>query len=980
MAIYHLTMKPIARSSGRSAVAASAYRSGEDLVNERDGQRHDFTRRGGVDHTEIVVPSKATDAAWARDRSSLWNAAESAERRKDARVAREIEVSLPHELSFEQRLALTRQFAQGLAERFGVAVDFAIHAPHAPTDERNHHAHLMLTTRRIEKDGLGEKSELEWENQKLVARGLPTTHEQLRGLRLEWEESVNLHLARAGLDLRVDHRSHAAQGMAVEPTQHQGVHAAQMQRRGKAVSRERLVPEVNWRNAQAIQKNPEQVLSLVTNEKSVFDRHDVARALHRLVDDPAAFQSALIRIMASKELVELQPERRDGHGVVEPARYSTREMVALERDMARATDRLLAGRGAGVPAHRVQTALSNRAALSAEQREAVLHVTGDARIAAVVGLAGAGKSTMLAAAREAWEAGGYRVHGAALAGKAAEGLQASSAIASRTLASWQISWARGFDTLNAKDVLVIDEAGMVGSRQLAAFVKAAEQAGAKVVLVGDAEQLQPIGAGAAFRAVAERTGFAALEGVRRQSQEWQRDASRDFGQHRTAQGLAAYAAHGDIRLEASGEEARAAIVREVLADRDARPEGSRLVLAHRRVDVQALNQGIRAARQARGELADEVAYSTSEGVRRFAPGDRILFRQNDRALGVKNGVMGTVALVEGHAQGKGRLDVRLDSEQGEGKGKAVTVDVSVYDALDHGYATTIHKAQGATVDRSWVLASSSMDRHLTYVAMTRHRQEARLYAGRDEFKNEAVLSERLSRGGAKETTLDYDNAQARARFAQRRGLWLDSDIVVPQALGRQAIEPKQGEKAKGRFDGLQFTVRKMAPMREPSLAAAPMPEKAKQEERAPTRAPTGRYGQPPADGLRQAIEQFAVAWNDAQHLETQGGQGLAAAARQALALQGARHALDLVRPEASKDLMSALKHDPQVRQAMTGLRGRARTEALVAGIEREAVMRQDPRLADVRAQRASQDAAAPGAPRQWPEPERQLQRGRGWSR
>lgn len=409
----------------------------------------------------------------------------------------------------------------------------------------------------------------------------------------------------------------------------------------------------------------------------------------------------------------------------------------------------------------------------------------------------------------------------------------------------------------------------------------------------------------------------------------------------------------------------------ILADRDARPEGSRLVLAHRRVDVQALNQGIRAARQARGELAGEVAYQTSEGLRLFAPGDRILFRQNDRALGVKNGVMGTVEQAE-----EGRLGVRLDSEQGEGQGKAVTVDLMVYDALDHGYATTIHKAQGATVDRTWVLASGSMDRHLTYVAMTRHRQEARLYAGRDEFRNTEELALRLARGGAKETTLDYDSAQARAQFAQRRGLWLESDIVVPQALARKANEPRQGQQAKGQFDGLQFTVRKMAPLKKCSVAAPPVPQKqAQQEERAkqePMLAPAERY-----DGLNRAVEQFAVAWNDAQRWQ---GQGLPVPAHQAAALQETRHALDLARPQASKDLMSALKHDPEVRQAMTGLQGRSRAEALVAGIEREAVVRRDPRLADVRARRASQEAAVPGVPRQWPEPERQLQRGRGWSR
>lgn len=766
----------MSRGTGRSAVAAAAYRSGEDLENERDGERHDFTRRGGVEHAEIVLPS-SVKAPWALDRSRLWNAVEAAERRKDARVAREVEVSLPHELDPESRLLLVRDFSQHLADRFGVAVDFAIHAPHGQTDERNHHAHLMLTTRRIETDGLGEKSTLEWENKKLQTLGLPTTHDQLRSIRVTWEEKANRALARAGLEARVDHRSHAERGIAIEPTQHVGVHATQMQRRGMDVSRVRLETEASLRNAEVIQAHPEQVLSLITNEKSVFDRHDVARALHRMIDAPEAFQSALARVMASDALVELQPERRDADGVIEPARYSTREMVTIERDMAGATDRLLAAHGADVAERHLKAALRSRPFLSAEQQDAVAHVTGNGRIAVVVGLAGAGKSTMLAAAREAWEAGGYRVYGAALAGKAAEGLEESSGIASRTLASWQRSWEHGFDPIGAKDVFVIDEAGMVGSRQLAHFVAGADRAGAKIVLVGDPEQLQPIGAGAAFRAIAERTGFAQLEGVRRQGEDWQRAASVDFGRHRTAEGLAAYQAHGAIRMEGTTDAARAAIVREVLVDRDTRPDGSRLVLAHRRVDVQALNQAIREARQGRGELAGELDYQTSEGKRAFAAGDRLLFRQNDRVLGVKNGMLGTV----GQAQ-EGRLEIRLDNAKGEGRGKAITVDLASYAAVDHGYATTIHKSQGATVDRTWVLASGSMDRHLTYVAMTRHRDGVRLHAGQDEFQSSADLSLRLSRGGAKETTLDYDQA----RYAQRRGLgeglaW-ESGIVVPHRM------------------------------------------------------------------------------------------------------------------------------------------------------------------------------------------------------
>jgi Ti-type conjugative transfer relaxase TraA len=803
MAIYHLSMKPMSRSSGRSAVAAIAYRAAEKLTNERDGIEHDFTRRQGVEHAEIVLPEGiAAGADWARERAALWNAAERAEARKDARVAREIEVALPHELTAAQRLELTREFSRSLADRYGVAVDFAIHSPHGHTDIRNHHAHIMLTTRKVGEWGLSEKSELELENKKLAALGLPTTHDQLRDMRIAWEQRSNTHLARAGLDLRIDHRSHQERGLELEPTQHMGVHATQMERRHKPVSRVRIDEDAARRNAAIIREKPEQVLTLITNEKSVFDRQDVARALHRYIGEAEPFQNALAQVMASPALVQLQAEQRDETGrVVESARYSTREMVNIERDMAVSAERMEAKRDYAVAPRHVAAAAERQdvaiqrqggKGLETEQRFAIEHVTGPERIAVVVGMAGAGKSTMLMSAREAWQAQGYRVHGAALAGKAAEGLEESSGIASRTLASWERGWERGFDKLGPRDVFVIDEAGMVGSKQLSRFITEADQAGAKIVLVGDPEQLQPIGAGAAFRAVAERVGMVELEGIRRQRDDWQRAASIAFGRHRTEEGLAAYAARDAIRFEGDTELARSAIVRDVMADRDARPDGSRLVLAHRRVDVAALNDAIRDARQERGELTGELVYQTSEGARAFAPGDRLLFRENNRELGVKNGMLGTVERTE-----EDRLTVRLDTAKGPGLGRAVEISMADYAAVDHGYATTIHKAQGATVDRAYVLASKSMDRHLTYVSMTRHRDGVALYAGRDEFSDMDSLAGRLSRAQLKETTLDYDQEAgvraeaAREIYAQRRGMdhAPESEIIIPPAMrARQAPE------------------------------------------------------------------------------------------------------------------------------------------------------------------------------------------------
>ena len=806
MAIYHLSMKPVSRANGRSAVASMAYRAGEKLTNERDGITHDYTAKQGVEHAEIVLP-EGVNADWARDRSDLWNAAEFAEKRKDARVAREFEVALPHELSAEQRLEATREIAQELANRYGAAVDFAIHAPHDASDVRNHHAHILMTTRQVGENGLGDKTYLERENKWLLSNGLATTDMQLRDLRQTWEGIANERLAMAGLDIRIDHRSHMERGLEISPTEHMGVHATQMGRRGLDVARTRLDEEAAQRNADLIREKPEQVLTLITGEKSVFDRRDVARTLHRYInDDVQEFQSAFAKVMASPALVELQPERADpATGEIELARYSTREMVDIESAMAEQAVRMAHARSHGVDRHHVDRALERQdaaiqasagdssARLSDEQRRAIEHITGPERIAAVVGYAGAGKSTMLAAAREAWEAEGYTVHGAALSGKAAEGLEESSGIQSRTLASWSRGWENDRGTLGRGDVFVIDEAGMVGSRQLARFVGEAEARGAKIVLVGDHEQLQAIGAGAPFRAIAEEIGHAELSEIRRQRVDWQREASVDFATHRTAEGLAAYQEHGNISFAETGEDARGEIVRDYLADRDERPEGSRVAMAHRRADVRAVNDEIRSALQERGELAKgedagELTFQTNDGKRSFAPGDRIVFLENNRDLGVKNGMLGTVEAVE-----PGRLTARLDGAARSWEdARSVSISTNDYQAIDHGYATTIHKNQGATVDRAYVMASGTMDRHLTYVAMTRHRDGVQLYAAQDEFTNRQAG--RLVEHGA--APFEHKEGNSQSYFVtletdqgQRRTTW---GVDLERAM--QEAAPEIGDK------------------------------------------------------------------------------------------------------------------------------------------------------------------------------------------
>ncbi|MBY5871924.1 Ti-type conjugative transfer relaxase TraA [Rhizobium leguminosarum] len=803
MAIYHFSMKPIARSGGRSAVASAAYRAAVRLTNERDGLTHDFSNRTGVEHAEIVLPA-GSSAHWAMKRSALWNAAERAEKRSDARIAREFEIALPHELTPDQRLALTRAFAADLANRYGAAVDFAIHRPGGASDIRNSHAHLMVTTREVRETGLGDKTLLERENRWLLANHLPPSQLQLKDLRQAWEHLANRHLAMAGHDIRIDHRSHLEAGLTIAPSEHVGVHATQIDRQGGAVSRVRIDRQSADRNAETIRRRPDEILKLITNEKSVFSRYDIARALHRYInDDPQTFQNAFAAVMASKALVELKPDSSGVRGRDGEARYSTVEMVAIEGAMATSAVAMKTRQNHGVFKRHVDAAIADQdrsiqaagaspaQGLSAEQRQAIEHVTGPGQIAVVIGFAGAGKSTMLAAARQAWEAQGYRVHGAALAGKAAEGLEQSSGISSRTLASWEYSWQADRSRLNALDVFVIDEGGMVASRQLARFVDEVKRAGSKLVLVGDHEQLQAIGAGAPFRAIAEAVGHAQLSDVRRQRTDWQKQASVDFASHRTAEGLTAYKAHGNIQLKANRDDVLKAIIADYVADRSAHPDDTRIAMAHRRDDVRAINAGIRAQLQERGELAkasnpsgdkgEELSYQTNNGKRSFARGDRIVFLENDRDLGVKNGMLGEVIAVAPDAI-QVRLDGKAQTQDGQ---RQVTVPVNRYQAFDHGYATTIHKTQGATVDRSFVLASTTMDRHLTYVAMTRHREGVQLYAGLDAFKTERALTEALSRSGVKETTLDYTHDFANRRGMEDRQGQGESD-VAPAAIIREA--------------------------------------------------------------------------------------------------------------------------------------------------------------------------------------------------
>src|SRR5258708_4934146 len=227
-------MESVSRGEGRCATAASAYRAAEHIHNLETDEVFDYTRKRGVEHTEIILSRGATtqDINWAHNRQDLWNAAERAEKRKDARIGREYELSLACEMTAHQRLALTRAFAQELADRHQCAVDVAIHRPHWHGDKRNHHAHLLTTTRQIVASGLGAKTAVEWSNTDRRKHGLQSASEEMKESRGGWGEVGNEHLESVGIDAHIDHRSLKDQGIEREPTVHQGPAVHAMEQRG----------------------------------------------------------------------------------------------------------------------------------------------------------------------------------------------------------------------------------------------------------------------------------------------------------------------------------------------------------------------------------------------------------------------------------------------------------------------------------------------------------------------------------------------------------------------------------------------------------------------------------------------------------------------------------------------------------------------------------------------------------------------------
>ncbi len=396
-------------------------------------------------------------------------------------------------------------------------------------------------------------------------------------------------------------------------------------------------------------------------------------------------------------------------------RFTTQKMFELESALLSDCEGLASNTRHQVSADTLVPLLSRHGELSQEQMRAFWHITHETGAVSVVsGMPGTGKTVLLKAAAEAWKSQGYRVMGAGVAAKTAGRLEASSGIESTSIAMLLHRLESGRDSIDEQTIVVIDEAGMVATPELARLARHCKEAGAKLVLIGDERQIQPIGPGAPFPEIGERFGQVTLVEIQRQNEAWARKAVKDLADGKSREVLREFASRGLVTVAETKSEAMESLVSSWKADgygpRDC------LILAGTRAEVAKLNALAQAERLGSGELG---AGSVEHGSQTLHEGDRVIFSKNSAPRGINNGDFGTLTNIDA---GERRVTVKLDS------GERVTFCLADYGHVSLGYAYTTHKGQGATALGVYVLAGGAMqDRELSYVQASRAREVTRIF-------------------------------------------------------------------------------------------------------------------------------------------------------------------------------------------------------------------------------------------------------------
>lgn len=723
MAIQFARIEYVSRSSGGNACRKAAYNQRESMKCERSGQLFYFKHKDDNVHHEILLP-EGVDKKFL-DASVLWNAAEFMENRKDSQVCKESVIALPDdaEISLADRVEISRRIAKQLFVDKGLGVQMDVHQPHE--DDKNWHVHMLITTRRFSEDGKSLHNRKARDTDPTVRKGVVMEAELVGKI---VRDIQNEYFEEKGLELRVD-------PVGIVPQEHLGP-VRMRNHMNDALVRSEMLKQANADNV----KDPSSVLEQMTLHNSVFTRKDVDRFCAKHVK-PEDRNKVLEGIFAHDQVVPLLCSESG-----EPSKYFTTKDVRAEEEKLQRFVGSVADRQSFAIKEQVKTNALDGLALSAEQHQAFQHMTSnDNNLKIIQGRAGVGKSYVLNPVREAYENSGYRVIGLAPTNKVASDMKDDGFAKAMTCHSLLFRINNKRMELDKNTVLMVDEAGMLGTEVMVELFNAAKQAKCKIILMGDAKQLSSIERGGMFQVLSEQYGAPTLETVRRQQKDWQKQVSEDLSNHRVRSAAKTLAEHNKLNWSDDKESALTELVNQWTTDSLGNREHWTFALAQRNVDVDTLNQAMRDIRKQRGEIgAIDVEMMTTRGLESFATGDRVQFTVTDKTQDISNGQFGILG-----ACTPDKFTVWCDN------GQSISFDPRTYQGLRHGYAGTIYKAQGATIDKTYVLHDKATNHSNSYVALTRHSKDVEVFLSKQETKNLRQFATQISRSGTKVASVNF---------------------------------------------------------------------------------------------------------------------------------------------------------------------------------------------------------------------------------
>ena len=931
---------------GSSAVGLAAYVLRATMIDEVAGRAYDFRKHGedGHDlvHAEIVLPEGVpaiTDAA------ALWNGATMAEltvdrktgevrRKRGAQLAWHMILAVPKELTAEQSVALVRRFIEARFGPAGVAVQWALHE-----DAINPHAHLLVSTRRLTASGWGKKAR-EIAPEVRSRNGLAFVAGDERGALVEaWEGFQNAWFREQGIDLRVDPK------LAVRDT-HVGV------ARSEDSERAALSAEAQAEAAERM-RDPAELLAAAGRMRSVWTGTELARVARRNGLPEEEIAEAVEAALAHPESVALLDAgtgRRTGYWTTAGIRDQERDVLARAKLMASEPFRPARAGDAA--------AIADRLTLTAEQRAVLMRETeAPTRIGAIQGRAGTGKTRTLGAIRQAHERRGHRAVGLGPTNVVARSLAADGFETAMTAHLALIHLRNGRDRWNARTVVIVDEAAMLDTDILDRVMLAADRAGARLLLVGDDRQLQSVQRGGLFAPVAALAGSMELSQVRRQKENWQREASEAFAAGDIASAVGAYADHGCLAWSGTLDESRAALVA-AWAEASARdPGAARFIYASTNAEVKRLNAEARAIRVERGEIGAGIAFRTARGEVHAAAGDRIQFHDTDRHAGIYNGILGTIISCSGES-----IAVRTDD------GALVSFDPERFDGWAPGYAGTVYRGQGKTQTEVFALYDHAFawSPSTSYVALTRQTERVVLHVPVELAADRAALIRQMGRARNVGTSLGF---AVRDELAPEMREKLDRLADAEAALAAARVRAEEADRA---FDVLPSPDFRHPETFRDRTAAAEQAREARHAvlscAREVRRAARAGDLPSPVDGAaafaaRTAATQAGIRMERCRALEdarghakeAQDAAGRARSLPKEDAASAERHALACREAVAAFDVLAVLARDA----GETGVAGQARNGAVALKLEpqQRAFDRAKERLAALR--EAEQELPAP---------------------